>query len=381
MEASLVHLVNVTVQKPDPNHPLILLEDVDTLTQSIKCTGDKMALEFKDKNAMEYAIKQWDWLQLSTLEAPVTPAQNEIAKRQTNIAGRSIGTLGLAATACNIIPLAFLLTDECDPYKTAKNVAKAFVTAEKEVVGKIRSKVAEGTRPGSNNMGSSGTCPMDLQLGMKVTRVRDTADVDVAIKPNYKAKLDVGLQGYIGYGGDINGIAESTNAALETLTVGESINFMSDIASGPGVEAKVRADVDMDLGFIVDTKEGSIGLRIGDEVTVSATGWDTFVLEPIKEFCKLGASLERNPYLRLGYGTRIEILGCVFKFGAFAGLEVKQSWGYDLGLNPDGGCGEKVGFAMTEATTVNIIYKVVVDPITKFVLENVTSFLGFNIPS
>ncbi|KAK6530720.1 hypothetical protein TWF281_007559 [Arthrobotrys megalospora] len=59
-----VRLADMTVTKPDANHPLILLENFDDLTDSITCSDEdsKLALKFKSKDAMDTAIKSWDWI-------------------------------------------------------------------------------------------------------------------------------------------------------------------------------------------------------------------------------------------------------------------------------------------------------------------------------
>ncbi|RVD83754.1 uncharacterized protein DFL_005532 [Arthrobotrys flagrans] len=59
-----LRIADMTVTKPDANHPLILLENFDDLTDSITCTDEdsKIALKFKSKDAMDTAIKSWDWI-------------------------------------------------------------------------------------------------------------------------------------------------------------------------------------------------------------------------------------------------------------------------------------------------------------------------------
>ncbi|KAF3914879.1 hypothetical protein ABW20_dc0106184 [Dactylellina cionopaga] len=54
----------VTVQQPDADHPLILMEKFDTLTKSVICNDQdrKITLTFNDQAAMDYAIKAWDWI-------------------------------------------------------------------------------------------------------------------------------------------------------------------------------------------------------------------------------------------------------------------------------------------------------------------------------
>ncbi|KAK6355744.1 hypothetical protein TWF718_000132 [Orbilia javanica] len=59
-----LRIADMTVTKPDANHPLILLENFDDLTDNITCTDEdsKIALKFKSKDAMDTAIKSWDWV-------------------------------------------------------------------------------------------------------------------------------------------------------------------------------------------------------------------------------------------------------------------------------------------------------------------------------
>ncbi|KAK6542542.1 hypothetical protein TWF694_006490 [Orbilia ellipsospora] len=57
-----IHLANVTAINPNPKHPVITLEKFDSLTKGIRCAGDTLILQFTSKDVMEYAIKQWDWV-------------------------------------------------------------------------------------------------------------------------------------------------------------------------------------------------------------------------------------------------------------------------------------------------------------------------------
>ncbi|KAK6499304.1 hypothetical protein TWF506_003931 [Arthrobotrys conoides] len=489
IENERTHLANVTVQKPDPDHPLILLEDMDKLTQSIKCTGDKMALEFKDKTAMDYAIKQWDWvndktpdyfylitfhqhegcgevndrssykisavaydestltttltreqaswdetaqlfqLQVSTLEAPLRTTRREIARRQlAELANRNAATLGLAVAACNIVPLATFLVEECEPYKA--DPVKAFATAGKEAIGAFRSKVAELLPAGSNSLDGTIPAPWTFNWGnendettilhflgsfdafdyeskiacvgcyvksnptlnMKITRVKESVDIDFLFQPNFKTKLNIAYQGTLEYGNDINGVAEGINAVLEGFIVGEFLSFLPDVANGPGTSISVKGEVDMNFGFELDTGKGGIALHIGDEISASTPGWETFSIKPIGEVRTMAATMEVSPYVRLGIGLGFEMLKGVFKRGAFIGLEAKHTWKAVVGLKPNeepeepgeepevSPCGNVAGIGFEEGSTVDIVYNVVIDPITKFVIENVVGFLGFKLP-
>ncbi|EWC44237.1 hypothetical protein DRE_01063 [Drechslerella stenobrocha 248] len=61
---SHVSLANMTVTKAAAGHPLLLLENFDDLTENITCTDNdtKLALKFLSKNAMDTALKAWDWV-------------------------------------------------------------------------------------------------------------------------------------------------------------------------------------------------------------------------------------------------------------------------------------------------------------------------------
>ncbi|KAK6340308.1 hypothetical protein TWF730_002071 [Orbilia blumenaviensis] len=56
-----IHLATINA-KPGEQHPLIALEKFDGLTKKIACKGEDIFLEFNDKNAMNYAAKQWNWV-------------------------------------------------------------------------------------------------------------------------------------------------------------------------------------------------------------------------------------------------------------------------------------------------------------------------------
>ncbi|KAK6344336.1 hypothetical protein TWF696_007975 [Orbilia brochopaga] len=61
---SHINLANLTVTQPDAQHPILLLERFDDLTESIACTNNdtELALKFRSKDAMDTAIKAWDWV-------------------------------------------------------------------------------------------------------------------------------------------------------------------------------------------------------------------------------------------------------------------------------------------------------------------------------
>ncbi|KAJ6258891.1 hypothetical protein Dda_5786 [Drechslerella dactyloides] len=57
-----IYLANMTLHQPDPSHPLIMMEKFDKLLRSISCRKGRVVLRFNDEDAMNYAIKAWDWI-------------------------------------------------------------------------------------------------------------------------------------------------------------------------------------------------------------------------------------------------------------------------------------------------------------------------------
>ncbi|KAF3907823.1 hypothetical protein AA313_de0203315 [Arthrobotrys entomopaga] len=55
-------IFDMKVNKPDPRHPLLSLEDLDDLTKSITCKEPHIELAFQTADAMNRAIKAWDWI-------------------------------------------------------------------------------------------------------------------------------------------------------------------------------------------------------------------------------------------------------------------------------------------------------------------------------
>ncbi|KAK6540429.1 hypothetical protein TWF694_009224 [Orbilia ellipsospora] len=53
---------DMDLSKPDPEHPLLALEDLDDLTKSITCRQPEIELEFRHEKALRYAINKWDWI-------------------------------------------------------------------------------------------------------------------------------------------------------------------------------------------------------------------------------------------------------------------------------------------------------------------------------
>ncbi|KAK6507644.1 hypothetical protein TWF481_006070 [Arthrobotrys musiformis] len=53
---------DMMLQQPDPDHPLLALEDLDSLAESIACREPDITLKFGSKEAMDRAIKAWDWI-------------------------------------------------------------------------------------------------------------------------------------------------------------------------------------------------------------------------------------------------------------------------------------------------------------------------------
>ncbi|KAF3932517.1 hypothetical protein ABW20_dc0100870 [Dactylellina cionopaga] len=50
------------VQKPDPKHPLLALEELDTFTDSIVCQEPTITLKFRSEEAVSRAEKAWSWI-------------------------------------------------------------------------------------------------------------------------------------------------------------------------------------------------------------------------------------------------------------------------------------------------------------------------------
>ncbi|KAF3921000.1 hypothetical protein ABW20_dc0107496 [Dactylellina cionopaga] len=482
IDGQRTHLANVTVQKPDPDHPLILLEDFDGFTESITCADNKMILKFESKDVMKYAVKNWNWvnrdspayfylvtfhkhegcgevddrtsfkitavvsdestltatltkekaswnetaqkfqLKLSTIETPAGAleyhSRTAVIKRDSNLAKRDVFTLGLAVVACNLPSFLTFLVSECEPYRIITNPSQAFANIgdgfknefRKELAGKMASGASKfeakipapwsfswgnrsETKEIAHFLGSYAALEVDTKvacvgcfaesrptLNLELTRVGDTADIDILLQPNFKSKLDIAVQGSIGLSTDLNGLALPIQAYLDSIAVGEFINVMPDIANGPGIEVKGTLDLDLDLGFEVDTGKGAIGMHIGDQITFTSSGWDTMKINPISNIRKASVKGEINPYIRVGIGLGFDILGGVFKRGAFAGLEIKRKTTNTLGKNTGEPCDEKVGFTSTDQISANIIYKVVLDPLSKFMLEKVVGVFGYELP-
>ncbi|KAJ6256468.1 hypothetical protein Dda_8330 [Drechslerella dactyloides] len=49
----------VTIYEPEPQHPLLKVEDFDDLTESIVCKDDQMIVKFKTKEAVGYVAQKW----------------------------------------------------------------------------------------------------------------------------------------------------------------------------------------------------------------------------------------------------------------------------------------------------------------------------------
>ncbi|KAK6540778.1 hypothetical protein TWF694_008168 [Orbilia ellipsospora] len=56
------YVAEMKIEKSHPDHPLILLEDFDHLTQDISCTDNKLSLKFNSQEMMDHAIKTWNWV-------------------------------------------------------------------------------------------------------------------------------------------------------------------------------------------------------------------------------------------------------------------------------------------------------------------------------
>ncbi|KAF3931909.1 hypothetical protein ABW20_dc0100443 [Dactylellina cionopaga] len=59
---SQIYMANMTLQQPDADHPLIMMEKFDGLLKSVSCKKGSIAMDFNTKAAMDYAIKAWDWI-------------------------------------------------------------------------------------------------------------------------------------------------------------------------------------------------------------------------------------------------------------------------------------------------------------------------------
>ncbi|KAK6542942.1 hypothetical protein TWF694_006880 [Orbilia ellipsospora] len=57
-----IHVAELKIRQPSPEHPLILLEDLEHHAGSISCQNDKLHVEFNNKPAMEAAIREWHWV-------------------------------------------------------------------------------------------------------------------------------------------------------------------------------------------------------------------------------------------------------------------------------------------------------------------------------
>ncbi|KAK6542115.1 hypothetical protein TWF694_007882 [Orbilia ellipsospora] len=59
-----IYLANMTLYAPDPDHPLIMMENFDDLASHIECglSQKKISVIFKSKLAMDHAIKAWKWV-------------------------------------------------------------------------------------------------------------------------------------------------------------------------------------------------------------------------------------------------------------------------------------------------------------------------------
>ncbi|KAF3940306.1 hypothetical protein ABW19_dt0200546 [Dactylella cylindrospora] len=59
-----MYLANMTLYAPSPDHPLIMMEKFDGLTESVNCASqdNQITLKFVTKEAMDYAIHAWDWV-------------------------------------------------------------------------------------------------------------------------------------------------------------------------------------------------------------------------------------------------------------------------------------------------------------------------------
>ncbi|KAK6530924.1 hypothetical protein TWF281_007756 [Arthrobotrys megalospora] len=59
---SQIYMANMTLHQPDDSHPLIMMERFDGLLKDVSCASESITLDFHHKEAMDYAIKTWDWI-------------------------------------------------------------------------------------------------------------------------------------------------------------------------------------------------------------------------------------------------------------------------------------------------------------------------------
>ncbi|RVD83922.1 uncharacterized protein DFL_005694 [Arthrobotrys flagrans] len=59
---SQIYMANMTLYQPDDGHPLIMMEKFDGLLKEVYCGTQSITLDFQHKDAMDYAIKTWDWV-------------------------------------------------------------------------------------------------------------------------------------------------------------------------------------------------------------------------------------------------------------------------------------------------------------------------------
>ncbi|KAF3922333.1 hypothetical protein AA313_de0200381 [Arthrobotrys entomopaga] len=59
---SQIYMANMTLYQPSNDHPLIMMENFDGLLKSVSCDIGSATLSFNTKEAMDYAIKAWDWV-------------------------------------------------------------------------------------------------------------------------------------------------------------------------------------------------------------------------------------------------------------------------------------------------------------------------------
>ncbi|KAK6500186.1 hypothetical protein TWF481_010536 [Arthrobotrys musiformis] len=63
---SQMYMANMTLYQPEDGHPLIMMERFDGLLKEVSCGTGSITLDFNHKDAMDYAIKTWDWVNEET---------------------------------------------------------------------------------------------------------------------------------------------------------------------------------------------------------------------------------------------------------------------------------------------------------------------------
>ncbi|EPS40893.1 hypothetical protein H072_5222 [Dactylellina haptotyla CBS 200.50] len=222
-------------------------------------------------------------------------------------------------------------------------------------------------------------CYVDAKPKFKadIKRVKgDIANIIINFQPNIAARLDYGIQGTFAMSMDLNGLAMAADALLESIGVGEFVEFLPDISSGPGIMFEATSRVDIDTGFEISTGEASVTLDINEKTTVKGEQWDGMTFKPILNLSKLTGTFGFTPYFRFGLGLGVQMLEGVFKVGAFAGMDAKWAASGVRGYDNSSPCGLKTGLAEKSEVTVDIMWKISTDPVSGMLLDKLLSVFG-----